>query len=157
MNEIVIVADSREQVPYNFERFTVKIERTGLPAGDYSLSGFQDRAAIERKSLDDLISSLMGQDRERFERELVKLRSYELAAVVIEANLQDLARGRYQSRMKPQAVLQSISAFHIRYQVPFLFCGDRSGAEYMTYSLLSKYLYEIEKRYQQARKTNARI
>jgi hypothetical protein len=54
--------------------------------------------------------------------------------------------------MKPQAALQSITAFFIRYRVPFLFCGNRAGAEYMTYGLLAKYLREIGERYKLATK-----
>ena len=152
MTDIMIITDTREQHPYKFEQWPVNVVRAVLPAGDYSIMAFEDRVAIERKELNDLVACLMGDNRSRFERELSRLRSYELAAVVIEANLQDLSRGRYQSQMKPKSAMQSITAFFIRYQMPFLFCGDRSGAEYITYSLLNKYLYEIEKRYQQARK-----
>ena len=151
-DNFTIIIDSREQAPFTFERWPVTTERAGLPTGDYSLSGFDDRAAIERKSLDDLIGCFMGKDRQRFERELSRGRAYDLFAVVIEADLQDVARGRYKSQMKPQAALQTITAFYVRYQVPFLFCGSRSGAEYMTYSLLNKYIYEIEKRYNLARR-----
>jgi ERCC4-type nuclease len=143
-----IIIDTREQAPYNFERWQVVTERAGLPTGDYSLPGFTDRAAIERKSLDDLIGCLMGKDRQRFERELSRGRAYDLFAVVVESDLQAVAYGRYKSQMKPEAALQSIAAFYIRYGVPFMFCGSRYGAEYMTYSLLSKYVYEIEKRFQ---------
>ena len=151
-DSFTILIDTREQTPFAFERWPVKTERAGLPTGDYSLPGFQDQAAVERKSLDDLVGCFMGKDRERFKRELTRGRVMDLFAVVVEADLQDIARGRYQSQMKPQAALQTISAFFIRYGTPFLFCGDRTGGEYMTHALLSKYLYEIDKRFQQARK-----
>ena len=149
MAEISIIIDTREQHPYLFDAWKANTSVAGLPAGDYSLPGFEDRAAVERKSLDDLVGCLMGKDRERFERELARGRAYELFAVVIEANLQDIARGVYTSNMKPEAALQSITAFYIRYGVPFLFCGHRAGGEYMTYSLFAKYLYEAEKRFKQ--------
>jgi len=69
--------------------------------GDYSLPGFEDRAAIERKSLNDLIGCLMGSNRQRFERELARGRHYDLFAVVVEASLADVSQGRYRSDMKP--------------------------------------------------------
>ncbi|MGO9175718.1 MAG: ERCC4 domain-containing protein [Desulfobaccales bacterium] len=147
-----ILIDSREQTPFLFRSYDVTPEVVGLPVGDYSLPGFQDRAAIERKSLNDLVGCLMNGNRERFERELARGRCYELFAVVVEANLSDVSQGRYRSEMKPQAALQSITAFIVRYRVPFLFCGNRAGAEYMTYSLLSKYLREIGEKYRQATK-----
>ncbi|MFO7861007.1 MAG: ERCC4 domain-containing protein [Desulfosalsimonas sp.] len=150
MDNFKIYIDTREQQPYRFDRWQVETERTGLSTGDYSLAGFDDRVGIERKSLDDLIGCLMGKDRQRFEKELARGRAYELFAVVIEAGMDDIARGRYKSKMKPEACLQSVTAFYIRYQVPFLFCGNRAGAEYLTYSTLTKYIQEIEKRYRHA-------
>lgn len=145
-----ILIDTREQAPFTFTGYDVAPETATLPCGDYSLPGFQDRAAIERKSLKDLIGCLMGKDRERFVRELARGRRYDLFAVVVEASLSDVSEGRYRSDMKPQAALQSIVTFQVRYRVPFVWAGNRTGAEYMTYSLLSKYLREIGERYKQA-------
>ncbi|MHA1544605.1 MAG: ERCC4 domain-containing protein [Alphaproteobacteria bacterium] len=127
-------------------------ETATLPCGDYSLPGFQDKAAVERKSLDDLLSCLMGKNRTRFEKELARARHYDLFAVVIEASMQDVAQGRYRSEMKPHSALQSILAFQVRYGVPFIWAGDRTGAEYVTHGLLSKFLYEIGERYKTATK-----
>lgn len=143
-----IIADSREQLPFSFAKWPdVQVHRASLPTGDYSLAGCEQVAAIERKTLDDLVGCLMGDNRDRFKKELARARGFELFVVVVEASLEDVARGRYKSQMKPQAALQTVTAFFVRFQVPFMFCGNRDGAEYMTYSLLSKYAYEIEKRY----------
>lgn len=137
-----ILTDTREQKPYTFQKYGAKIETTALAVGDYSIPGFQTRISIERKSLNDLIGCLTGTGRERFERELARARSFERFAVIIESDIKDVSEGRYTSNMKPHAALQSITAFYIRYGIPFLFCGDRIGAEYMTYSILQKYIYE---------------
>jgi ERCC4-type nuclease len=51
------------------------------------LPGFEDRAAVERKELNDLISCLMNGNRGRFEKELARGRHYDLFAVVVEASL----------------------------------------------------------------------
>ena len=150
-----IVADTREQRPFPFAKYEVEVERAALPSADYSLPGFEDRAAIERKELGDLVGCLMGGGRERFERELRRLSIYELKAVVIEASMRDVADGLYRSEMKPHAVLQSVFAFQVRYNVPFLFCSDRAGAEYATHSLLAKYAAEIESRMKQLTKSQA--
>ncbi len=152
---MILLVDSREQAPFTFERWPdLQIQTAALPAGDYSLPGFEDRAAVERKELNDLVSCFMGDNRTRFEKELARARRYELFTVVIEAGLEDLAKGNYRSNMKPQSALQTVTAFFVRYSIPFLFCGNRRGAEYMTHSLLSKYVYEIEKRYKQAQGLN---
>lgn len=144
---MIVLVDSREQAPFPFIRFNVQAERAGLPTGDYSLPGFEDKAAIERKSLDDLVSCLMGKNRDRFERELTRGKAYELFAVVCEGSYQDIAEGRYRSEMKPQAVLQSIVAFQVRYGVNFIMAGTRQAAEYLTFSLLEKFQREIEERW----------
>ncbi|MEW6365194.1 MAG: ERCC4 domain-containing protein [Acidobacteriota bacterium] len=144
---MVILVDSREQAPYTFAPYGAAPATATLPAGDYSLGGFADRVGVERKELDDLVACLIGTNRERFERELQRLSRYELAAVVVEATLEDVRQGRYRSQMNGHAAAQSILAFEVRYRVPFLFCGDRDGAEYVTYSLLAKYAREISERY----------
>jgi DNA excision repair protein ERCC-4 len=147
-----ILIDSREQLPFAFAGYEVSPEVAALPVGDYSLPGFTDRAAVERKSIDDLVGCLMGSNRERFERELARGRHYDLFAVVVEASLADVSNGRYRSEMKAKAALQSIIAFQVRYRTPFIWAGNRAGAEYMTYSLLSKYLREIGERFKMATK-----
>ena len=144
-----IIADTREQAPYSFDRFPdVEVIRAGLESGDYSLAGAENIVAIERKELNDLIGCLTT-GRDRFKRELHRLRPYTLKAVVVEATLQDVARGRYKSQMKPQAALQSVISFQVKYGISFIWAGDRSGGEYMTHGLLSKWAREIQNQYEE--------
>jgi DNA excision repair protein ERCC-4 len=146
---MLIVVDSREQAPFLFQGNKyreVEAIPGALPTGDYSLPGFENRVAVERKSLDDLVGCLMNSNRDRFERELFRAAPYDLFCVVVEASMEQIRNHQYQSLMKPKAVLQSMAAFQVRYRVPFAFCGGRAGAEYWTYSLLVKYLRDIEER-----------
>ena len=62
-----ILIDTREQAPFTFQGYEVDPEPATLPCGDYSLPGFEDRAAVERKKLNDLVGCLVGKDRDRFE------------------------------------------------------------------------------------------
>ena len=143
---LIIIVDTREQKPYDFTGYAdTEVIRAGLPAGDYSIPGAEHLAAVERKSLDDLVSCLLQKQRNRFERELARLRPYHVAAVVVEGSWEDIARQRYRSNMHPQAALQSILALQVRYSIPFMFCGSREGAQYVTHGLLCKYLYEVGK------------
>ncbi len=149
---MVILIDSREQKPLSFSLFPdVQVERATLPLGDYSLPGWEGHVSVERKELNDLIGCLMNGGRDRFERELSKLRFYELSAVVVEASLDDISKGRYKSEMKPHAALQSVFAFQVRHKTNFIWAGSREGAEYVTYSLLEKFLAEITKRFEKVR------
>jgi len=141
-----LICDTREQSPFNFSGFDCEVLAGSLPTGDYSLAGLEDRVAVERKSLDDLLGCLTGDGRERFERELARARGLDAFAVVIEASFQDMAEGRYRSRMKPHAALQSVLAFQVRYGVPFVWAGSRAGAEYAAFHFLRHYLREAQER-----------
>ena len=130
-----VIVDSREQAPFTFSGYPAVVEVATLASGDYSLAGFESRIAIERKSLPDLVACL-GTERERFTRELVRLRGFDAAAVVIEQPQAALRLGHYRAQMNPQSAWQSLLAFTQRYRIPFLFCDSRANAEQVTFDLL---------------------
>ena len=130
-----IVCDSREQNPFPFAGLPVTVSVGTLEAGDYSLVGFERKVAVERKELGDLIQCL-SVERDRFERELARLRGYDCAAVVVEAPVADLRAGRYRSKMSPEAAWQSVLAFSVRYRIPFLFCESRGEANLTAFGIL---------------------
>jgi DNA excision repair protein ERCC-4 len=130
----VFVVDSREQKPYRLEPAIIQ----ALPTGDYSIAGLEDQVAIERKSLDDLVQSL-SRERDRFTRELERGASMPYFALVIEGTLEDLAAGRYQSKMSVKSAVQSVFALSIRFRLPVWFVHDRKHGRRVVESLLSKY------------------
>lgn len=142
-----IVVDSREQAPFPFTDYDAEIAQGTLQAGDYSLVGLEPLVAVERKSLPDLVACL-GRERDRFERELERLRGFESAAVVVEAPMSALALGEYRSALNPKAAYESVVAFMVRYRLTFYFAQDRRGAEHFTFSFLRHYWRTVERRYQ---------
>lgn len=137
-----ILIDTREQKPFPFIGETgepMPTERATLATGDYSLEGYADRVAVERKSLADLVACL-SHERGRFERELERGKRLEAFAVVVEASFLDLQKGRFRSRMNPHAACQSVLAFTVKHGTPFIFAGSRAGAEYATVSFLRQFL-----------------
>ena len=145
---MTILVDSREQRPFNFEheRYDVQIQPGTLITGDYSLRGLEDKVAVERKSLPDLVQCL-GRERERFERELLRGAALDAFAVVVEGSWSDLANGNFRSQLNPHAACQSTLAFMARYRLPFLFAGSRPAAEYVTWGFLRQYLEGARKRW----------
>lgn len=143
-----IIIDTREQKLYQLEE---RSEVRTLPVCDYSLRGLEDCVALERESLNDLIGCLTG-GRERFEKELLRAKGLDYFALIIEANLSDLANGNYRSKMNPKSAVQSLLAFSIRYRLPIFFCENREYAQWVTESLLSKYAREIENKFKQIKK-----
>jgi len=135
-----ILIDTRERKPYKFE---TPSKTATLKTGDYSLSGAEHLVAIERKTIDDLVSSLTI-NRKRFERELFRGRAINYFALLIEASLSDLSNGRYQSKMLPKAAIQSLLAFSVRYNLPIFFADNREFGARITEGLLLKYAKELK-------------
>jgi DNA excision repair protein ERCC-4 len=107
----IIIIDTREQdrLPLSFQSVV-----DTLPTGDYSYRGGEHTFAIERKSLADLVGCL-GVDRERFQRQLDRLRAYEFKRLLIVGDKADLEAGNYRSRLNPTAALNSLCAIEARY------------------------------------------
>jgi len=141
---IPAIVDTREQLPYELNNSRFSITRAALPAGDYSLVGYEVRCAIERKSLADFLGSITA-GRERFHRELERLRSYDLAALVIEASWEDIELGNYPlvhgrpcSAVHPNAVAGTLVSIHARY-CPVFCAGDRLGAQRFVERVLRRF------------------
>ena len=130
-----IIVDSREQAPFNFGPDVATVTGS-LAAGDYSLVGLENHVAIERKSLPDL-AACVSRERERFKRELQRLRAYRCRAVVVEGNIDAVMAHEYRARVHPNAVLGSIAAWQIRYSTGFIWAGEHAAA--MTLRLLQAY------------------
>ena len=124
---VTLLVDTREQEPYSFDARLVVVERRALPAGDYSVAGLEGVVAVERKTLDDFVSTVI-HSRERFSEELRKLAGYRAACVVVEAGLVDLLQKRYRGGAHPNAVLGSALSLILDYRVPVFFCSNRQAA-----------------------------
>jgi len=138
---LTIIVDSREQAPLIFGP-GVEVTIGTLTSGDYSIRHLEDRCAIERKSMADL-AACVGPERDRFQRELIRLRGYPCRALVVEASLQDILAHSYRSQTAPAAVLGSLAAWATRYQIPVWFCGDPAGAAAVTLAILRNYRREV--------------
>jgi ERCC4-type nuclease len=130
-----IVIDTREGEPYSFDPRLAGAVRRALAAGDYSLAGLEDQVAVERKTLDDFVSTVIHR-RRRFRQELRKLSRYRAACVVVEAELLDVLGKRYRSEARPEAVVGSMLSILLDYGVPVAFCGNRQAACHFTQAFL---------------------
>jgi len=124
--EPIIKVDTREQDPLPFTR--LKTRSGTLITGDYSIIGLENLFAVERKSISDLVGCCVGQNRERFERELHRLRGFRFKKLLVVGREDDIHLGRYRSSISPKAVLATLSAFEIRYDVPVVFASTASLA-----------------------------
>lgn len=156
--------DTREQDPYTFgnveSQLSWGLEVATLQTGDYQLGGLlhgtpvsgvyeapqrldtQNQIVIERKTLADLYQSV-GKHRERFEREWERMAFYGYAAVVIEAELSQIANPnehlRVPTQMSPRSVILTLTAWSQRYGVHVCYIPGRRFAEQFTFRLLERW------------------
>ncbi len=107
----VILIDTREQTPLPM---TTGSQPATLCTGDYSILGLEDRFAVERKSIGDLIGSLTT-GRERFTRELQRLRAYDFRRLLVIGHEEEIKTGRYRSGASPTAMLHSLYSIEAKY------------------------------------------
>jgi len=147
--DYTIICDTREQKVYSFDESDSV--REALPVGDYSIRGFEETFAVERKTLDDLANSL-GNDRDRFEREMERgddLGMRELT-VVIEAPRWHVYKysgtknsPHYFSNIFPNSIIGSIASWRDRYDfLDWEWAGDRNGGRERTLELLDEWYAE---------------
>lgn len=123
-NKFVIVVDTREQKELVFGKFA--IEKKCLSAGDYSIQGYEDQITFERKSVQDLVGTLIG-GHERFLREMERMRAYKVRYILIEHSPEVLYTycARHGWQRKFNTIIQSLLAYACHYQVRVRFCKDR--------------------------------
>lgn len=95
----------------------------GLKTGDYTILGMEDHISVERKSLEDFISCVGG-ERERFDREIERLKEFPVKAIIVEATLHDLLRGEWRSQVTINAVLGSYIGWQC-HGIPIILAGDK--------------------------------
>ena len=160
-----VLVDTREQAAYLFtgmkadarqgrKRLGVPLKKCTLGQGDYSIDGYADKVAVERKSYSDLAQTLTT-GRERFVRELERLSSLTTAWVVCEVSLRQMMLGPPQySEVLPKSLWRSIMGFQVQFpKVHWWLVESREVAEVTTYRLLEKWCVEwVEKPMGEARK-----
>jgi ERCC4-type nuclease len=122
----LVIVDTREQDPLVFTH--LESRRGMLITGDYSIAGMTELIAIERKSISDLVGCVMGQNRERFERELHRLRGFRFKRLLVVGSRGEIEVQRYHSRISPKAVLGSLAAWECRFDVPIVYAATPAQA-----------------------------
>lgn len=148
MNNIIIQIDKREKKPLIIDGY--ECELVTLPVGDYGIKGFSDwnnpGLIIERKSVVDLAQSL-GRGRERFKREIQKMRAFRSAWILIEGPRNEVELGLYESRINPKSILASLDAIAVRCGVHVEWAGSRGRAAVRLQEIVRQFVGGIEREY----------
>ncbi len=126
-----LIVDTREQRPLVF-RHLEAVPGT-LQSGDYSIAGLEDEFAVERKSIPDLVGSVT-RDRDRFTRELHRLRGFRWKYLLAVGTEMELSRLAAQGRANPAQVKHSILAFSARYNLPVVWVDNPEAAAHVVES-----------------------
>ena len=131
--ELEIVVDAHERYPYRFAGQQVRTVRRALSCGDYAVA-VEDEvvAAVERKSLPDLVGSITGG---RLRYALGELAALPRAAVVVEDRYSQVFAV---DRVRPALVADGLAELQVRWPtVPIVFCETRKLAEEWIYRWLA--------------------
>jgi ERCC4-type nuclease len=121
---LTAIIDTREQHPLDLS--PLRTAPGTLATGDYSIRGLEHIIAVERKSLPDLLCCV-GQERERFDREVQRLLAYPVRALVVESGWLALERGEWRSQVTPAQALGSVLGW-IAQGLPVVMCYDHPRA-----------------------------
>lgn len=134
---MIILIDDREKTPWEFPG--VETETARLETGDYTVKGYEDRFAVERKSLNDLATSV-GSGRERFEAEINRAQDMDEFAVVIEGTQQEAKNGDYYCNIHPNSLLGTTEKWPLKYGIlQFEWCGTPNAASQEALRLLDRW------------------
>jgi hypothetical protein len=127
-----ILVDSHERYPWRFSAQQATTRRQALPAGDYAVEvDGRIVAAVERKSLSDLTSTLTSG---KLRYLLAELDSVPRGALVVEDRYSAVFKTRF---VTPGVVAEGLAEAQVRFPgVPIVFCETRALAQEWTYRFL---------------------
>lgn len=139
----IIICDTREPWPHPWAPFLpgVPLQRATLETGDFALAGAECGAVAERKTLTDFLACI-GQERARFDKELLRARYVASFCIVVESTLVEVLH--HPSGLHPAAIMGSIAAW-TRRGFPVVFAGSPRLAAQFTQRFLFQQITEAQR------------
>ena len=163
VNNFRVIVDTRERTPFQFKNIKASVPNkqtgtvdrqpiivptifAGLPTGDYSIEGLESLVCVERKSKEDLYSTL-GQNRDRFEAEHVRMSEMAAACVVIECDWNEIMfKPPMPSKLPPASIWGTHASWLIKYNVAWVTMPNREAAEKFTFNYLRMFWINHERK-----------
>ena len=151
VSKLTIVHDDREKRPWTFiESVYGAMEKKRLKCGDYSIKGFEDIVAIEKKSgIGELFADLTGAYRETFKRFLKRLSKYPVKCIIVENGFSDSninsvlytlkKKSNGRSKLSHDTMYYWVSEIMCRYGIPILFMDKGTMKKVLPYVFESAY------------------
>jgi ERCC4-type nuclease len=132
-----LIIDTREQLPL-FEDYDIPKIRTVIHDGDYSIKGFEDSFAVERKQVSDFFSYI-GKEREKTVKKLKRLAEFDVAILVVEASLDDLISPQIYTTLTANHVFGFTMSLMVTYKVIPIYHRSREVLERFILDAAVKY------------------
>jgi hypothetical protein len=142
-----IIIDTREQIPWEFGFHNTAKKK--LDTGDYTIEGFENILAIERKkSVSEIATNL---SESRFSDVLDRLSKIKHPYMVFEFSLDevysfpvgsDIPKKLWDKlRISGNYIIKRLIEIQLKYNIQVVFCGDSDNAEKFSVSLMKR-IYE---------------
>lgn len=152
LKQFTVIYDDREKKPWCLP-FEMKKKR--LATGDYTISGYENVVAIEKKSgLIELLNDLANEYRSTFERFLKRLSEYPVKVIVVEDTLGELSINRAlthirlksggRARLTAKSIYYWTSEIAVKYNIPIIFVGKRARLDLLPEIFRAAYEAAVE-------------
>jgi ERCC4-type nuclease len=133
-----IIVDTREQdvehILNFFRQHNIPFCRKKLDIGDYSTSDLN--IIIERKRIGELAGNLTGKDKLRITKEFERLlKSKSKMIVMVEGMEEDIANGKYRSKMSVKELQKRLQTWAHHYMFKIVFVKYEEAGEFILKTL----------------------
>ena len=143
---MIIVVDTREQLPWDFSFFDVEMVHKKLDTGDYSIDGTDKLITIDRKRSSGEIAINLGLKKKAFDDEMKRMAEFKYKYLVFEFSIHDLLCFPRNSgipadilpkiKMNSKYMIKCLEEYQNKYGIEVLYCNSRDEACETALSLL---------------------
>lgn len=148
----VPIIDTREKIPYNFDsKYFAEAKNLKLDTGDYSLVGFEDMVAIERKrDVSEIANNIV---EKRFEAWTSRLSQFKYPYIICEFDYDEIVNYPFHSnipakikrriKVRGPFITSKLIDLMVGKNIQIIFAGTQNRAATLTGMIMRKiYLHE---------------
>jgi ERCC4-type nuclease len=145
---MIIIQDTREQIPWDFTFFGADQKVKKLDTGDYSLEGLEDKFCIERKMSTGEIAINLGSKNKTFVKELDRMMEFEYKFLICEFSIKTLLSFPVFSgipkdklkfvRMNANYLVSLLGKYEDKYGLEVIYCNDKNEATNIAYDIMKE-------------------
>lgn len=145
---MIIIQDTREQIPWDFTFFGANQKVKKLDTGDYSLEGLEDKFCIERKMSTGEIAINLGSKNKTFVKELDRIMEFEYKFLICEFSIKTLLSFPAFSgipkdklkfvRMSANYIVSLLGKYEEKYGLEIIYCNDKNEATNIAYEIMKE-------------------